>query len=106
MSKRLERVVRPEVTLSVPVKEAEEEIVWLFTKPEVMAPKVTLPALIAVAKRLVDDAVVAKKLVVVAEVPVAFTKVKFWRVDEALARRLVKLPRPVAVILPVLKTVA
>jgi hypothetical protein len=28
-------------------------------------------------KRFVDDAVVAKKLVVVAEVPVAFTKVKF-----------------------------
>ena len=34
-------------------------------------------------KRLVDDAVVEKKFVVVAEVPVAFRKVKFWRVDDA-----------------------
>ena len=33
-----------------------------------------------VEKRLVELAVVAKKFVVVAEVPVALTKVKFWRV--------------------------
>ena len=37
---------------------------------------------------------------VVAAVPVAFTKVKFWRVDEALAKRLVKVPRPEEVKLP------
>lgn len=39
-----------------------------------------------VVKRFVEDAVVAKKFVVVAEVPVAFMKVKFWRVDEPVAR--------------------
>jgi len=38
------------------------------------------------AKRLVEDAVVAKKFVVVAAVPVAFWKVKFWRVEEPVAR--------------------
>ena len=30
----------------------------------------------------------------VALVPVALTKVKFWKVEEAFARRLVKVPRP------------
>ena len=39
-------------------------------------------------KRLDDDAVVEKRLVVVAEVPVALTKVKFWRVVEPTMRRL------------------
>ena len=38
-------------------------------------------------KRFVEEAVVEKKFVVVAWVPVAFLKVKFWRVDDALARR-------------------
>ena len=38
-------------------------------------------------KRLVEEAVVLKKLVVVAEVPVALTKVKFWRVEEPTTRR-------------------
>ena len=36
-----------------------------------------------------EDAVVEKRLVVVAEVPVALTKVKFWRVVEAVTKRLV-----------------
>ena len=40
-----------------------------------------------VPKRLVVEAVVEKKLVVVAEVPVAFPKVKFWRVVEPTTRR-------------------
>ena len=40
-----------------------------------------------VVKRFVEEAVVAKKLVVVADDPVAFTKVKFWRVVEAVERR-------------------
>ena len=39
------------------------------------------------AKRLVELAVFAKKLVVVADVPVAFVKVKFWRVEEPVARK-------------------
>ena len=43
-------------------------------------------------KRLVLDAVLEKKLVVVAEVPVAVLKVNDWRVVEALARMLVKVP--------------
>ena len=47
-----------------------------------------------VAKRLVDDAVVAKRVVVVALVVVAFTPVKFWRVEEAVARRLAVVVRP------------
>ena len=38
-------------------------------------------------KRLVDDAVVLKKLVVVALVPVAFLKVKCWRVVEPTTKR-------------------
>ena len=33
------------------------------------------------------------RLVVVAAVPVAFTKVKFWRVDEPVERRLAKVAR-------------
>ena len=37
---------------------------------------------------------VAKRLVEVAEVPVAETKVKFWRVDEPLTRRLARVARP------------
>ena len=41
-----------------------------------------------VVKRFVEEAVVAKKLVVVADDPVAFTKVKFWRVVLAVASRL------------------
>ena len=55
--------------------------------------------------RLVVEAVVAKKLVVVALVPVALTKVKFWRVDEALARILAKVPVPDEVRFPPLPVV-
>lgn len=40
-----------------------------------------------VEKRLVDEAFVAKKFVVVAEVPVAFRKVKCWSVVEPETRR-------------------
>ncbi len=53
-NKRLERVERPPVTVSVPVKLAELEIVWPLIKPEVTTPKLEL-----VEKRLVDEAVVA-----------------------------------------------
>ena len=48
---------------------------------------------------------VEKKLVVVAEVPVAFIKVKFWRVEEPVERRLAKVPRPVEVKCPPLAVV-
>ena len=50
---------------------------------------VMLPALSKVAKRLVEEAVVEKKLVVVALVPVALTKVKFCSVLDPVAKRLV-----------------
>ena len=54
-----------------------------------------------VVKRLVLDAVVAKILVEVELVVVLFTPVKFWKVEDAVARRLPKLPWPAAVIVPV-----
>ena len=51
------------------------------------------------AKKLVDEAavktaLVEKKLVVVAEVPVAFWKVKFCRVVEPVTKRVEKLAEP------------
>jgi len=62
---------------------------------------VTLPV-IEVAKRLVVEAVVAKKLVEVLLVEVEFKRVMFWKVDEALRRRFERLVRPaVAVRVPV-----
>ena len=56
-------------------------------------------------KRLVDEAVVEKKLVVVAEEPVAFKKVKFWRVEDPVTRRLVVVAA-VKVALPTVKSLA
>lgn len=50
-----------------------------------------------VENRFVEEAVVEKKFVVVAEVPVAFTKVKFWRVEDPSAKRFVLVTVPVAV---------
>ena len=56
--------------------------------PKVPRPEeVKFPPLPIVKKRLVDDAVVEKKLVVVALVPVALMKVKFWRVLEPTTKR-------------------
>ena len=52
-------------------------------------PPVMLPVLSDDEKRLVDEAVVAKKLVVVAFVPVALVKVNLCSVDEPVARKLV-----------------
>ena len=43
---------------------------------------------------MVELAVVEKKLVVVAEVPVALVKVKFWRVEEALAKNVFAVSAP------------
>ena len=51
--------------------------------------EVKLPPFPVVKNKLVELAVVEKRLVVVAEVPVALTKVKFWSVDEPLTYRLV-----------------
>jgi len=66
----------------------------------VVAVVVRVPILALAEKRLVDDAVVEKKLVVVALVPVALRKVKFCRVDEPFDKRLAKVPSPVDVKLP------
>lgn len=44
--------------------------------------KALLPKFASEEKRLVDEAVVVKRLVVVAEVVVDLTAVKFWRVEE------------------------
>jgi hypothetical protein len=52
------------------------------------------------AKRLVLDAVVAKKFVVVALVPVALAKVKSVNVDDAVDRKPFRKPRVVDVALP------
>ena len=80
--RRFENLVRPAVAVTVPVKFEAGPIVWPFMRPEVMA----------VAKRLVVEAVVAKKFVVVAfvvikDIPVAFWNVKFWRVVEPAKKR-------------------
>jgi len=63
--------------------------------PDSIVLAVSVPRLAFVAKRLVLDAVVAKEFVVVAAVPVVFAKVKFWRVDEPVRRRLASVERPV-----------
>jgi len=54
-----------------------------------------------VVNRLVLDAVVAKVFVEVLFVVVLFTPVKFWKVEDAFARRLPNVPRPAAVSVPV-----
>ena len=77
--------------------------VQVMNDPEaqVLRPK----PLMFVPKRLVVEAVVAKRFVVVAEDEVEFMAVKFWRVEEPLARMLEKVPRPVDVRLPPLAVV-
>ena len=99
--RRLERVVRPPVTLSVPVKLAEEEIVWSLIRPEVIGPAVRVPMLPEVEKRLVDEAVVEKRLVVVAEVVVELSAMKPpVKVEEAVERKPLRKPRVVEVETP------
>ena len=51
-----------------------------------------------VEKRLVEDAVVLKRLVVVAEVEVELMAVKFCKVVEAVRRRLAKVGEAVVLI--------
>ena len=53
-------------------------------RPEVMGPVVRVPMFPVVEKRLVDEAVVENKLVVVADVVVDLTALKVVRVEEAL----------------------
>jgi len=87
--RRFERVVSPAVAVRVPVKLAAEEMVWELMSPEVKAPEtvktwaVPLPRVIELVRMSEVEALVAKKLVEVALVPVALKKVKLLRVDEA-----------------------
>lgn len=69
-------MVRPPVALTVPVKFAALDIVWPFINPEVIKPAVKLPIFPEVVKRLVEEAVVAKKLVDVALVVVEVSTVR------------------------------
>jgi hypothetical protein len=71
----------------------------------VTLPKNAPPILASVAKRLVDEAFVAKLLVVVALLPVAFTKVKFWSVEEPSNSKFVEVAL-VTVSLPSVKSLA
>ena len=61
------------------------------TSPDADAVRHPVPVL---RKSAEVEAVVLKRFVVVALVPVAFTKVKFWRVEEPLTRRFESVPRP------------
>ena len=73
----------------------------MVLEPALSAPEsVSAPPFAVVKKRLVDDATDAKKLVVVAADPVAFTKVKFWRVEEPVAAMFAAERVPVRVSLP------
>jgi hypothetical protein len=54
---RLERVVKPLVMVTVPVKLAAFEMVWPLIRPEVIGPAVRVPMLPVVAKRFVVVAV-------------------------------------------------
>ncbi len=90
------------VTVSTPVEnEVEVELVVVELSPvkfcsvddpyeskfeALIEPLVMLPVLREVEKRLVDEAVPAKKLVLVELVVVDCKAVKFWRVEEPVAR--------------------
>ena len=69
----------------------------------VSVPIVALARLASELKRLVEDAVVEKKLVLVACEVVALLLVKFWKVEEAVARMFTICKVPVAVRLAAVK---
>ena len=58
VTEREEREVRPERTERVPEKEAAEVIVWPLIKFEVMVPRLEVPEVSEVVKRLVEEALV------------------------------------------------
>jgi hypothetical protein len=55
----------------------------------VQVPTVRLPNMPRLERKFVVEALVEKIFVVVAEVPVALTKEKFWSVDDAVTSKLV-----------------
>ena len=88
--KRLARVERP-VKVLAPLKvfESPRRVVEAEPPPQpTQEPTVSVPIVAVLVLKSVVEALVAKKFVVVAEVPVARTKVKFWRVEEPVERRL------------------
>jgi hypothetical protein len=87
---------RPEPVRSVKVS--------LFIPSDVVVALVAVRALVLISDDMrvvrlarVDASFEVKKLVVVAEVPVAVVKVRDWRVDEPVARRLEAVRVPVRV---------
>jgi hypothetical protein len=70
------------------------------TLPLALTVSALVPIVRSELKRFVLDAVVAKKLVVVAFVLVEFSAVKFWRVLEPVTRRLARVPRPLKNVVP------
>ncbi len=68
-----------------PVTRSSERLV----RPPLIEPTVRAPKLALAEKRLVEEAVVAKKLVEVAEVPCAVPKVRVLRSAEVLVRLLI-----------------
>lgn len=92
-------VVEVETPYEVTVKSKVEGHAVLQVLERQREDAVSVPMLPVVVKRLVLDAVVAKKFVVVALVPVALLNVKFCRVEEAVAKMLAKVPRVVVVML-------
>ena len=90
----IERVPLPPEVLTKP---SVVRLDNLGIEAEVLAVKVLAvkeETLAVVPKRLVEEAVAAKKLVVVAAVPVALRKVKFCKVEEPMASRLARVVRP------------
>ena len=78
------RVEDPETRRFAKVPVPEPVMFAPLTLPAVvrLPVNVSAPPIPVVNERFVDEANEAKKLVVVALVPVAFKKVKFWRVEE------------------------
>jgi hypothetical protein len=90
----------PELTFPVMEKAYDGELEPTPTFPVGPTTNLLLPTFSTDEYRFVLDAVVAKKFVVVAEVPVAFTKVKFCRVVLPVARMVLKLVAPVNEFVP------
>ena len=77
------------VVLLIPVKFCKVDEPKERRLAAVTDPRVELPALRTVAKRLVEEAVVLKKLVLVLLVVVLLIPVKFCKVDDPVAKKLV-----------------
>ena len=70
------------MAVNVPVKFAADEIVWPLIRPELTSPVLSEVEKRLVEEEVVNDAPVAKRLVVVELVEVDCSAVKFWSVVE------------------------